>query len=60
MKKDFDLLFKLCLDEIAALANCPRKTARRELLHIYREALKLRKPKRRKPSRVNSEDRCGW
>ena len=60
MKKDFKLLMRLAVDEIAALANCPYKTAKREFVNIYKDAVKQQKSKRRKPSRVNSEDRCGW
>src|ERR1700675_1536741 len=38
MKKDFKLLMKLAVDEIAALANCPYKSAKREFLQIYKDA----------------------
>lgn len=68
MKKDFNLLLKVAVDQIDALCSIPlgrrrvaRRNVQREFLELYKQELTKRAKKRKiKVRRVNSEDRCGW
>lgn len=40
MKKSFSILLRVAIEEIAALTGCSKEAAQKDLIYLYKQALK--------------------